>query len=397
MNQKQSSSGKNKKNIKLRMENFLGLGKGRNENKSFWERAKEKSAIRPHVMHRKTHYYFYFDTLALTENEEEINWGVETLYPDTDAPEIILTTSNKVAIRIADYFINKPFEDAYHVRAKKNQVGIYRVPTKKKIQDKKILIVTDIANSGKSIEGLINLCLQNNTNLNQIKLYIFIDRLVADDWSKISEKLPEENIYSLYRIPIPSFKDNQAHCPLCREIEILKEFEGSQNYEFKKYVKKRLNQITEKDSKFWDDIPTDPEAMSNLISRGKTLDFLFNLGENSIVEAIANDKSASYFHHALEALPEEYDHTAKVKSWLSKQIKSTTDGLILRELIRAALIHNPQAIFDHTPHIVEIFASLKKDGFLTFVYNYLVYKNILNKNTILDKLKSNRSKYYQSR
>jgi len=379
-----------KKIFSLMAGKFYGLGLGREETRDFWNMITETGGIRSHVLHNKTHFYFYFDTNALTSNtvqKNKINWGHKTLYPGNAAPDTILTTSNKISIRIARHFMDTFFGDAYNVIAEKRPLNTYEVTSRKKIVGgKKILIVTDVTNSGKSIEGLLNLCNRYDTPPGNVKLFILINRLIGDDWERISKRLPKGHIYSAYKIPIPSFRDNQKHCPLCREIKILNKHKKL-SYESQRYVENRLHKIQEKDSKTPEDNSTVNYYGNNKINRGRTLDFLLNKGETGIVEAILNDMPISNLYHVLEALPSKYHHKKEVQTWFNEQIKSTKNSIHLRKLLRAALEHNPQAIIENTAHIINVFAGLEKDGFIVFLYNYLICEEMLDNNGFQNKLK----------
>lgn len=361
---------------KLIGEYLSNLQEGKNENRQFWDMAKEIGAIRSHILlKKKKHYYFFIDTYALVQKyKDRIEWPHKQLYPKEQKPDIILTTSNQVSSIIARHWIKCFFSNSYHVIAEKHEANEYFVPdVRLKLRDQNILIVTDVTNTGNSLEGLLNLCDKKEFKPKTVKLCILINRLVGDDWARITRRIPENQINSIYRIPVPTFSNDwEKNCPLCREISFLQKHYQSLSFEARQYVDGRIEQIKEKEITDTKKVSIKSKQIDDKVARFKTLDFLLTKGKSGLFEAILNNVPLDDIYHSLEALPPEYGTHAKVKKWLSENIAKTIKIEHLRKLLNLSLLYNHQTLVDNIDHIILQFSKFEKDGFIVFLYNYLL-------------------------
>ena len=176
---------------RLKSDDFNGLSEGRSETKSFWDMVGEHRAIKSHVRHKRKHYYFFFDTDALVTSIDKIDWKMEQLYPNNSQPDILLRTPNQTTSIIARYLKNNFFNNAEIIDAEKNATNKYYIAAGfPPITNKNILILTDVANEGNSLDGLLNLCEESDCDLNNVKICIMIDRLVGRSRYRDRQDLP---------------------------------------------------------------------------------------------------------------------------------------------------------------------------------------------------------------
>jgi transcriptional regulator with GAF, ATPase, and Fis domain/orotate phosphoribosyltransferase/hypoxanthine phosphoribosyltransferase len=356
------------------------------ENKRFWEWVRKTDALKTHIIlgETKRHYYYYIDTFAvLTNYIEKVNWRLECLYPDGQLPEVILHPNNHSARLIAWHLFEMHVRRGNLIPAE-NKTGIWTIGDESKLNNRSILIVDDGANTGRTIKGLLNLCRRVNGSIDRVKICIFLDRLGPDDHEDLIAMVPEKNIRSVYRIPIPAFTDDQKHCPLCLEISQLEKYNEVMSLEAQAYIKDRLKKIKEKNIQQGERSSgrSRNESPESTISRGKALDFLYSKGDHAFLMVLRRKIPIKELSLILEAIPPEYIRMRDIKEWLSRNIQEVKGISHLTKFLRMLLMVHPEIIWNHLDHIIEQFAKSHRNQFLTYILEYLVWEKVINKSDL---------------
>lgn len=374
--------------MSLRHEDLKEITKGKEENQYLWEMIQKENAVQTHVFvgEGHKHFYYYFDTHAILDkfkNEiQKLDMIKPLLYPDNSEPETILTTNNPSALKTANHLIMKYFPKAFSVAVEK-KTGEYSIGDENKLMGKNILIFIDAVNTGTSINGLLNLCQRINGSLDNVRICIFLNRMSVDSQNKfLGSRLNNKNILTIYRIPIPSFTDDQVNCPLCIEVTQLKKYQRVMSLEARKYISERLEKIEAKEINHEDYIVSDPREniKSNIFVRGKLLDSLYSKGRTAILEVLRLNVPLETLYLVLGLFPPEFIGMNYVKEWLSDQITKTSNIKQLTKVMRLALNVDPGVIWSNFEHIIKQFAKVNKNNFLSFVIEYLIHeKKIMKK------------------
>ncbi|MBC8392795.1 MAG: sigma 54-interacting transcriptional regulator [Deltaproteobacteria bacterium] len=368
------------------VEDFGDIYSGYEQNRGFWEMVRNTDALKTHALFGKRHYYYYIDTFAILDKYIDIiEWrgALKYLYGDQKSPDVILFPENPSARKIASHIGANILPSASLVRAD-IKTDIYTTGDDSVLTDKDILIVDDGANTGDTLNGLINLCARNSKKSDRVKICIFVDRLVGEKRETLLQRIRGDNMQSIYTIPIPVFIDDRQNCPLCLEVAQLQKHYDLMSLEAKKYIDGRLEKIQEKEVA--QDLTARTAARSRFhestILRAKMLDFLFQRGDLAFLEALIQKTPIEKLFRVLDAIPPDYVRMKDIKEWLSSQLQDIKNGGQLTKFIRMWLNVAPEEIIRHLYYIVEQFASLKRNWFLAYMLEWLIYEDLISKDKV---------------
>jgi orotate phosphoribosyltransferase len=362
---------------------FESITSGNEENKEFWDMVRKTDALKTHVLlgEGRRHYYYYIDTYAiLSRYIKEIKWNMKCIYGKKPPPDIILFPSNQSAVMIAKHLKHTEFPNASLLPADKTG-DEYNVGNSDRMMEKNILIVDDGANTGRTLCGLLNLCMRVNGSIDNVRACIFVDRLIGEYRNTVVGKIAEENIRSIYRIPIPSYIDETENCPLCIEVAQLKKHYQFMSFAAQTYVDNRLAKIRAKEMQEEQDRqkPGNRESPESTISRAKTLDFLYGKGETAFLEALKYKTSPAKLVRVLEAIPSQYVTMTDIKPWMESQLSNIKDIGYLTKSLRMWLNADLGTIVKHLPYVIEQFAKAGRNRFLAYLLGYIVCQEVVSR------------------
>lgn len=361
---------------------YESVASGNEENKAFWKMVKKTDALKIHVLlgEGERHYYYYIDTYTILNRYiDEIPWNVKCWYGEDPMPHVILFPSNPSALMIARHLIRTEFPSASLIPADKTG-DVFNVGSERGMKGKNILIVDDGANTGRTLCGLLNLCMRVNENVKNVKVCIFIDRLSGEYRDTVVGKIRDEKIKSIYRMPIPSYIDERRKCPLCIEVGQLKKHYKYMSLAAQTYVDNRLKKIRAKEMQEDDSyVSRDEKSRESTISRAKALDLLYGKGENAFLEALRYKTPLEKLVRVLEAIPAEYVRMRDVKPWLESQLTNIEDISYLTKSLRMWLNADPGTIVKHLSYVIKQFAKTRRNRFLAYLLEYLVYEGAISR------------------
>ena len=371
------------------------ISAGNEENALLWEMVEEANALRLHALigENEKHCYFYIDTYEILKRYiKDINWDIKRFYLESSSPEIILYPDNPSASKIATHIGETHFPIAKQLSAYEAH-GAYTNGDESLLTNKRILIVDDGANTGETLNSLLNLCNRNSDNLEKVKICIFIDRLFGDHRKNIISKINESDILSIYRVPIPTYLWERNKCPLCLEIKQLKKYFNRMSTEAKWYINKRLEKLELVKIEEGQTYDTQEATPKSIYARIKASDFIYSKERSIFLNTLKYKTPLEDLLLVIEAIPTEYIRIPEIRRRLSNLVLKTTNISSLTKLLRMWLKVDPHIIIEHLEFILEQFANNERNCILSYMIEYLICEGIIKKTKAQQLLHENKEKW----
>jgi len=364
-------------------------GLSKDENSIFWEHVREAQALRVHAIvgKRERHYLHYIDTDSLLSKKlDDLTFPAkQEIYQKDKEPEVILFTNNFAAFKIAQHLISDQFNGADAITVLYNGDD-YEVPDIQKLKDKRILIVTDVAITGTSLNKFLNLCEAINTTLDNVKICILINRLSKNENESLHGRIPKDNILSIYRIPIPSFAPPGFDCPLCREIERLNTYKDFMNHEAQKYIERRLKEINKSELQHvrQDALPLSDEKLDEDLLNTRLADQFYRNKEEYLNNILNLQLPIEQISRLLMLISVDYLNNIDLNQWILNLVDSAENSSQLTKIVRFLLNLPTEKVIISIEKILKKYAEYDETqdlGFASYFIDFLVHDKKLEKHT----------------
>jgi transcriptional regulator with PAS, ATPase and Fis domain len=219
-----------------------------------------------------------------------------------------------------------------------------------------------------------------------------LDRLSKDRRAVLESILSAKNIHSIFTLPIPTYKNDEQNCPLCKEERQLNKHFEEMGTDSKEYVRSRKMKISVKEIPEEKTVQNQKSASESTITRGKALAFLYNKGDIAFLEALRHKTPLNKLMYVLDAIPPEYIRINDVHEWMTETLSEITNIGHLTKLVRMWMNVHPQIIIENLEHILVQFAKSGRNRFPSFVLEYLIFEGIIEKFDLIKKIEEIKNK-----
>ena len=366
------------------------LSSNNNDNRKFWKMVKKSKSLKPHIDH-KTHgshcYYNINISKFVKECAECIDWDIQSLYDGSEWPDSILFFNEPTTYHVVSHLINKNKNLRKAILLPIHELGMtyedhYKAIVKK-LRNRKVLIVLDTIENIDTLERLLNLYKRISEYHKDIKLVILINRLPSPYRTILSLSFGEGNTKSIYNVFIPTFKNREEDCPICREIRILEKYYEEFSHSAKRYIDRRLKAMALMERDTEDAFVTEGIKCSDLkdaVNKGEILNLIYRRTEvGDFFKIIKSGISVERFSCFLEDIPLEQIYQHDIRLWLKEQIEKTINVKHLIRLLQATLHCDPFLIKENLDKIIKITIASDRIDFISYFLEYLLCEGVVSK------------------